>query len=217
MHVAHTLCGRGRIPRPKTYTDSQVVEAAKQVFWESGFANTAISDLERGTGLNRSSLYHAFGTKRALFGLVLKSYLADFVDPLLDAMEHRTPNIRDIRTFFLTLSALLTSDEKAARRGCLIVNAIGEQPPADNEAERIIQAFPERLRNAFGRCLRSSIGMTKPQVGRREAMLATATLGVWLTARADPQLAAQRCEEIAREVSSWSKESTRHKRASSDR
>jgi AcrR family transcriptional regulator len=203
---------RDRMPRPKTYTDSQVVEAAKDVFWENGFAGTAISALERGTGVNRSSLYHTFGAKRALFALALKSYVADFVDPLLDAMERQAPRLSAITTFFLTLSALFTSDQRASERGCLLVNVIGERPAGYDEAAEIIEAFPERLRKAFRRCLKgSSTDMTNAQVDRRAAMLATATLGVWLTARVDPRTAAVRCEDIAREVASWSRRSSRRR------
>jgi AcrR family transcriptional regulator len=194
------------MPRPKTYSESEVVEAARQVFWERGFTNTAISDLEHRTGLNRSSLYHAFGAKRALFALVVKSDNADFVDPLLDAMEWEAPRLRAISTFFLALSALFTSDEKRSKRGCLIVNAIGERPEGNDEASRIVEAFPERLRKAFSRCLKeSSAKMTSAQVDRRAAMLTTATLGVWLEVRVDPRMAARRCEDIAREVASWSR------------
>jgi AcrR family transcriptional regulator len=196
------------MPRPKTYLDSDVVEAAKHVFWESGFSGTTISDLEQGTGLNRSSLYHAFGAKRALFALVLKRYVADFVDPILEPMERQPPQLREITTFFLTLSALFTSDQKTFKRGCLVVNAMGEHPDGKDEAAKIIDAYPDRLGRAFGHCLGgSSAEMTHAQVDRRAAMLATATLGVWLTARIDPRIAAERCEDIASEVASWPRRS----------
>jgi AcrR family transcriptional regulator len=148
-------------------------------------------------------LYHAFGAKRALFALVLKSYIADFIDPLLEAMELEAPRLGTIRAFFLTLSALFTSDETSAKRGCLIVNAIGERTGTD-EAAQIIDAFPERLRKAFRRCMIGpSTEMTNAQADRRAAMLATATLGVWVTARVDPKMAGLRCQSIAREVASW--------------
>jgi len=193
------------MPRAKTYSDSEIVQAAQEVFWESGFTNTAISDLERGTGLNRSSLYHAFGPKRALFELVLKSYVTDFIDPLLEAMERQTPRVSDIASFFLTLSALFASDDKTAKRGCLLVNAIGDPTPGDDEVAQIVAGFPERLRNAFARSLGSSTDMTRTQIDRKAAFLSAATLGIWLTTRVDPRMAVRRCEDIAREVASWSR------------
>jgi AcrR family transcriptional regulator len=194
------------MPRPKTYIEDAVVESAKQVFWEHGFEGTAISDLEQQTGLNRSSLYHGFGAKRSLYAAVLKSYVADFVDPLLEAMERLPPRSSAIGSFFSALSELFTTDESLARRGCLIVNAMGERSAQKDEAALTVERFPERLRLAFSRSLKASpVRMTASQVDRRAAMLATATIGVWITARIDPRMAARRCEEIAREVGSWTR------------
>ena len=38
-----------------------------QVFWSKGYEAASLDDLCEGTGLNRSSLYAAFGDKHALF------------------------------------------------------------------------------------------------------------------------------------------------------
>ena len=37
------------------------------VFWSDGFAATSLDDISAATGLNRPSLYGAFGDKRALY------------------------------------------------------------------------------------------------------------------------------------------------------
>jgi len=191
------------MPRPRSYDDVQILEAARDVFWENGFERTAISDLERQTGLNRSSLYHAFGGKRTLFKLALENYVETFIDPLLAAMEQDPATPQGIRTFFLASAAHFSSG-RVARRGCLIINAIGQGPRGDDEAARIIRSYPARLMSAFTQCLRSpSAAMTRTQVDRRAAMLASAALGVWLSARVDPQMAARRCRNVAREVASW--------------
>ena len=63
------------------------VAAAAAVFWAKGYRDTAISDLERATGLNRSSLYSAFGTKQAIFGLALQWYLRSLHRPAARADE----------------------------------------------------------------------------------------------------------------------------------
>jgi len=53
--------------RPKGYDRRAVLVVARDLFWEKGYEATSISDLERHTGLNRSSLYQEFGSKRDLF------------------------------------------------------------------------------------------------------------------------------------------------------
>ena len=67
--------------RPRSFSTDNAVEAAAAVFWSKGYRDTAISDLERATGLNRSSLYSAFATKQAIFGLALQWYLRSLHRP----------------------------------------------------------------------------------------------------------------------------------------
>jgi TetR/AcrR family transcriptional regulator, transcriptional repressor for nem operon len=62
------------MPRPRTRTREEMVAAAKDAFWEFGYDGTAVSELERRTGVNRSSLYAEFGSKQALFAESLDMY-----------------------------------------------------------------------------------------------------------------------------------------------
>ena len=45
-----------------------------KIFWRKGFEGTSLSDLTRATGVNRPSLYAAFGDKASLFRKVLDRY-----------------------------------------------------------------------------------------------------------------------------------------------
>jgi AcrR family transcriptional regulator len=46
-----------------------------QVFWRKGYEGTSLSDLTKAVGVNRPSLYAAFGDKEALFRKALDRYL----------------------------------------------------------------------------------------------------------------------------------------------
>ena len=59
------------------------MRAARTVFWEHGFEAASLPALERATGLNRSSIYHGFGSKRGLFDAAVASYLDEVVRPRL--------------------------------------------------------------------------------------------------------------------------------------
>ncbi len=52
------------MPRVQEFDTDTVVARARDLFWDKGFEATSVPDLERVTGLNRSSLYNAFGSKR---------------------------------------------------------------------------------------------------------------------------------------------------------
>src|SRR6185369_10477201 len=57
--------------RPRAYEPEVALARALDVFWREGFAATSLDDLSAATGMNRPSLYGAFGDKRELY---IKSY-----------------------------------------------------------------------------------------------------------------------------------------------
>src|SRR6201994_2372715 len=57
--------------RPRTYEPEVALGKALDLFRKDGFAATSLDDLSTATGMNRSSLYAAFGDKRELY---IKSY-----------------------------------------------------------------------------------------------------------------------------------------------
>ena len=57
--------------RPRAYQPEVALARALDVFWKEGFSATSLDDLSAATGMNRPSLYGAFGDKRELY---IKSY-----------------------------------------------------------------------------------------------------------------------------------------------
>src|ERR1700743_1227920 len=57
--------------RPRAYEPEQALGKALDLFRKGGFAATSLDDLSAATGMNRPSLYGAFGDKRELY---IKSY-----------------------------------------------------------------------------------------------------------------------------------------------
>src|SRR3954469_8309146 len=53
--------------RPRSFDADEVLLQARAVFWNLGYAATSLDDLAAATGLNRPSLYAAFGDKHALY------------------------------------------------------------------------------------------------------------------------------------------------------
>ena len=65
--------GPKRRGRPRAYQPDVALARALDVFWKEGFSGTSLDDLSAATGMNRPSLYGAFGDKRDLY---IKSYEA---------------------------------------------------------------------------------------------------------------------------------------------
>jgi AcrR family transcriptional regulator len=60
--------------RPRAYDPATAVARAADTFWKAGYAGTSLDDLSQATGMNRPSLYAAFGDKRDLYLKTLDYY-----------------------------------------------------------------------------------------------------------------------------------------------
>ena len=63
--------------RPRAYRPELALAQARDAFWRDGFAATSLDDLSAATGMNRPSLYAAFGDKQALYVKAYASYRAE--------------------------------------------------------------------------------------------------------------------------------------------
>ncbi len=199
----------GRAGRPRAFEVSAVVEAAGDLFWERGYELTSIGDLEGKTGLDRSSLYHAFGNKHALFEAAVSCYVEGNIDARLGAMQQSGAGLATVVNFFAGMAQAFRTDPRAAR-GCLVVNSIAELGSRDPYAVRAATGYRNRFREAFANALShaAASGELDAKRARARAELLTAmTMGLFLTARIDPADAAAVCDGVATEVSSWRRES----------
>ena len=60
--------------RPRAFDADVALERAMHVFWAKGYEGAALSDLTGAMGINRPSLYAAFGNKEQFFRKVLDRY-----------------------------------------------------------------------------------------------------------------------------------------------
>ncbi len=63
-----------RMGRPRSFETDKALDRALQVFWRKGYEGASLSDLTKAMGINRPSLYAAFGDKEALFRKALDRY-----------------------------------------------------------------------------------------------------------------------------------------------
>jgi TetR/AcrR family transcriptional repressor of nem operon len=197
--------GSEAMARRPAYERSAVVAAAAELFWEQGYELTSIGDLERRTGLDRSSLYHAFGTKHALFEAALRCYLEMFQNGL-GALRRDDAGLAAIAGFFVGMSRGFRADPVRNARGCLMVNVVAEIGPQDADVAHLGAAYRDSLREAFAAALGHAAVRGEVDAGRihpRANLLAALMMGLFLTARIDPSDAAEVCESVAAEVSSW--------------
>ena len=104
--------------RPRSFDVDKALEAATLVFWRKGYEGTSLSDLTRAMGINRPSLYAAFGDKETLFRKALDRYVEGPDAYLGEALKQ--PTARAVTERLLRGTAdLLTNPNHPS--GCLIV------------------------------------------------------------------------------------------------
>ena len=92
--------------RQSAFVREDAVRSARDVFWSEGYEGASMASLQRATGLNASSIYHAFGSKHGLFDAAIEDYLECVVRPGLAPL--RAPEVAPdaLERYFLAARAL---------------------------------------------------------------------------------------------------------------
>lgn len=133
--------------RFKTFDTDEALERATELFWANGFEGTSIQDLEGRMGIQRGSLYHAFGDKQRLFLAALDRYDQVVVRRLADKLAQGASGLAAIRQFFQ--ARVDAAQDTAHPRGCLITNSAVERAPTDPETYRKVRACLAEIEAAF--------------------------------------------------------------------
>lgn len=110
--------------RPQQFERNDVLDKALSVFWKKGFESTSVQDLVDVTGLNRGSIYLAFGDKAELFAEVMEHYTINApTKPLAEALSNPDSSANThtvIVSFFNALVKRARADQD--QKGCLLTN-----------------------------------------------------------------------------------------------
>jgi TetR/AcrR family transcriptional regulator, transcriptional repressor for nem operon len=127
--------------RPREFDEDEVLRAAREQFWSTGYAGTTMDAIAAATGLGKGSLYGAFGDKRQLFLRVFDSHCTDMVDSVsrqLDGPDHQA--FDRLCAHVRGLADKTAAD--TARRGCLLAKGTAELSEHDGDvAGRSRRAF----------------------------------------------------------------------------
>jgi TetR/AcrR family transcriptional regulator, transcriptional repressor for nem operon len=133
--------------RPREFDELRALTAAMEVFWEKGYEAASLSDLTSRMGIQRPSLYAAFGDKRALFDAALNRYTA-LSYAYLKGLFDRTASAKEaVRGYYTWMMDTAYADQPYL--GCLCVNTMVELAPHDSRLAAYTQAYQLRLAELF--------------------------------------------------------------------
>jgi TetR/AcrR family transcriptional regulator, transcriptional repressor for nem operon len=131
--------------RPREFDLDEALEAAMGAFWVRGYEATSLHDLMAAMGLQKGSIYKAFGDKHALFLSALRRYLDQGHQTQRETLAEATSPRAGIEAWLDRLVEAAPA-EGGSCRGCLAVNTLVELGPHDEQARAILEAHFERMR-----------------------------------------------------------------------
>ncbi|WP_329082706.1 TetR/AcrR family transcriptional regulator [Streptosporangium sp. NBC_01469] len=137
--------------RPRTFDEDRVLEAAMRVFWANGYEATSTRDLCDVLGLDRSSVYNAFTSKRELFKRALTRYIDTTTASQLEILEDRERSaVERIRALLSGILEIESANRRDGHgRGCLTVNTTVELAGRDPEIARLLDRDMARRLECF--------------------------------------------------------------------
>jgi Transcriptional regulator len=139
--------------RPRAYQPEVALAKALDLFRRDGFAATSLDDLSAVTGMNRPSLYGAFGDKRELYIKSYQRYRDDARAAMLDIFRAEAPLRERLQRIYAIALDIYLGGEYGPR-GCFTVMTAASEAVADPQIRAMaLQGFVE-LDKAFAACFR---------------------------------------------------------------
>ncbi|MHA4814837.1 TetR/AcrR family transcriptional regulator [Streptomyces aculeolatus] len=141
---------KASIGRPRGFDADQALERAMRVFWGQGYEGASLTDLTSAMGINRTSMYAAFGNKEELFRKALERYTEGPASYAASAL--REPTARQVAAAFLHGSVWATT-RPGCPAGCLGVQGALAAGDPGRKARDTLAAW----RNEFTSLLRDRL------------------------------------------------------------
>ncbi|MFC3748333.1 TetR/AcrR family transcriptional regulator [Paenibacillus sp. GCM10012306] len=119
--------------RQREFDEGKALDAAMRVFWEKGFEASSLNDLTSEMGIQRPSLYAAFGDKKQLFETALRKYTQLHASGIRAKLQKGTT----VKESFCFLLEGIVEEEYAEgpSKGCFCINTMVELAPHDEKFE----------------------------------------------------------------------------------
>jgi TetR/AcrR family transcriptional regulator, copper-responsive repressor len=139
--------------RPRAYEPDVALGKALDLFRKDGLAATSLDDLSAATGMNRPSLYGAFGDKRELYIKSYQRYRTDARAAMIGIFKGEIPIRERLKRIFAAALDIYLSGEFGPR-GCFTVMTAASEAVADPEIRAMVLDGFSELDKAFASCFR---------------------------------------------------------------
>ena len=163
--------------RPRNYDPDRALSQARDAFWDAGFTGTSLDDLSSATGMNRPSLYGAFGDKRALYLNTLQRYRELSRSAMKEELSQER-SLADALRGVLARAISIYVTGKRGGRGCFLVGTAATEAVQDSEVRKVLADGLHELDALLESRLRQGIDSGELKSDLEPADLARVVCGV---------------------------------------
>ena len=166
----------------RQFDEQEVIGLALDVFWRKGLHDATMQDLAAATGVQRGSLYNAYGDKEAIFLRAFDQYAGEFLGTAAKALAGGDTAAK-LRSFFDVIIVNMTTGSPS--RGCLTTRTALDAGISSEEVRERVQGLLLRLEQIVSAAIGSAPGKSAGVDANRLArVVVTFTRGLAVMERA---------------------------------
>ena len=163
--------------RPRSYDPQRALAQARDAFWDTGYTGTSLDDLGSATGMNRPSLYGAFGDKRALYLETLDRYREMGRTAMKEELSYELPLADALRGMFARAISIYLAGKHGAR-GCLLIGTATTEAVRDAKIRAVFAAGLHELDEILAERLHHAVDQGELKTDIEPATLARVVCGI---------------------------------------
>ncbi|MCK9273503.1 MAG: TetR/AcrR family transcriptional regulator [Syntrophales bacterium] len=103
-----------RIDKKRNETDQRILEAAKEVFAESGFSGARVDEIASRAKINKATIYYHIGDKKKLYEEVLHRVIGNIAEKITVILDENGSPEEKLRLYIRTVSKTMDSNPEMA-------------------------------------------------------------------------------------------------------
>jgi AcrR family transcriptional regulator len=136
--------GKGR-GRPRAYDPQTALQQALGVFWSTGYSGASLDSIATAAGMNRPSLYAAFGDKHALYIKALEQYWESASAAMQEALMDKDLTLEQALMGFYEGQLSIYFSGEGQPRGCFAIGTATTEAVEDSAIREVLADRLSRL------------------------------------------------------------------------
>lgn len=157
--------------RPRQFDEDIVLDKIMQVFWRHGYAATSLDQIASATGLNRPSLYSAFGSKKDMYLRAIERFADQMHVHLREAGLTQTGANARMKAILFAAIDLYTGKSvfTNAAYGCFAITTLPSEIVDDQDFQNALAQVLARTDRGFASLIRYEANGNMPEQDIQDA------------------------------------------------